>query len=535
MSNLIIFDTFAKGKATTTERSGNCVIYTRVSTKEQADNNMSLDTQRKYCETFAVKNGYPIMGYYGGTFESAKTDERNQFNKMLTAVKRTNQKISYIIVYSVDRFSRSGANAIYIAEQLKKQGISILSVTQPTDSTTASGSLQQNIQFIFSEYDNQLRREKCMTGTKESLLRGEWCTKPPLGYDIIRTNGVRKIVINPKGKLIKKAFVWKAEHGYSSERIREELAKLGLKLCHQRIPEILRNPFYCGLMSHNLLEGKVVEGKHEKLVSRELFLKANDALDQNTHGYKISPENEALPLKRFVKCDTCGSFLRGYIVKSKGLYYYKCNTVGCGNNKSANALNAAFSRVLNRLSLIATDYEKELIKTQMIALYNQSQEDQHSTHETSESQLQEISKKLERIEERFMDEEISKDLYDKYTSKLTEERKQIEQILAKSGNQVSNLEEKINCMIEMAGNLSVYWDSASYSIKQKLQFMLFPEGISYNRKTDECRTSTINSVFLEILRWKQDFTNEKSGIPELNLSYAALVAGSRIELPTLGL
>ncbi|TRU41491.1 MAG: recombinase family protein, partial [Microcystis aeruginosa Ma_QC_Ca_00000000_S207] len=89
MSNLIIFDNFAKGKATIKERSGNCVIYTRVSTKEQADNNMSLDTQRKYCELFAQKNGYTIMGYYGGTYESAKTDERNEFNKMLTTVKKS--------------------------------------------------------------------------------------------------------------------------------------------------------------------------------------------------------------------------------------------------------------------------------------------------------------------------------------------------------------------------------------------------------------------------------------------------------------
>jgi site-specific DNA recombinase len=482
MSNLISFDSFAKGKTTTSNTAGNCVIYTRVSTKEQADNNMSLDTQRKYCETFAQKNGYPILGHYGGTYESAKTDERNQFNKMLATVKKSNQKISYIVVYSVDRFSRSGANAIYIAEPLKKQGISIVSVTQPTDSTTASGSLQQNIQFIFSEYDNQLRREKCVTGTRESLLRGEWCTRLPLGYDIIRTNGVRKIVVNQKGKLLKKAFVWKAEHGYSSERIREELSKLGLKLCHQRIPEILRNPFYCGLISHNLLEGKVVEGKHEKVVSRELFLKANTALNKKTNGYKISLENEALPLKRFMKCDACGSYLRGYIAKKRALYYYKCNTPGCKNNQSATKLNAAFSRIISRFSLIATDSEKDLIKQQIIALYNQSKEDQHSARETAESQLREIVKKLDRIEERFMNEEISKELYDKYTLKLKEERTQIQQVLTRSENPVSNMERKIDYMIEMAGKLGVYWGSANYVVKQKLQFMVFPEGISYNRK-----------------------------------------------------
>jgi len=63
---------------------------------------------------------------------------------------------------------------------LKKVGIVVCSVTQPTDASTASGSLQQNIQFIFSEYENQQRREKCMAGVKEMLMRGEWCTAPPV-------------------------------------------------------------------------------------------------------------------------------------------------------------------------------------------------------------------------------------------------------------------------------------------------------------------------------------------------------------------
>ena len=106
----------------------------------------------------AKKMGYTVLAYFGGTYESAKTDERNEFKNMLSFVKRSREKVSSIIVYSVDRFSRSGANAIFIASELKKQGVNFLSVSQPTDANTASGSLQQNIQFIFSEYDNHLRR-----------------------------------------------------------------------------------------------------------------------------------------------------------------------------------------------------------------------------------------------------------------------------------------------------------------------------------------------------------------------------------------
>ena len=77
MSNdLLFFESFAKGKKVQKFKGSNCVIYTRVSTKEQADNNMSLETQRKHCEQFAIKNQYQIRGYFGGTYESAKTDEQ---------------------------------------------------------------------------------------------------------------------------------------------------------------------------------------------------------------------------------------------------------------------------------------------------------------------------------------------------------------------------------------------------------------------------------------------------------------------------
>ena len=110
----IALQPFAKGGIKQEQRTSNCVVYTRVSSKEQADTNMSLSTQRKLCEQYANKHNLIVLGYFGGTYESAQNDERKEFNTMLAFVKKCREKISYIIVYSVDRFSRSGANAIYI-------------------------------------------------------------------------------------------------------------------------------------------------------------------------------------------------------------------------------------------------------------------------------------------------------------------------------------------------------------------------------------------------------------------------------------
>lgn len=272
MNNTALLKKFAKQpERLARAESANCVIYTRVSTKEQADNNMSLATQMKACEAYAYKNELTVLASFGGTYESAKTDERKEFTRMLTYVKNSRHKVAYILVYSFDRFSRSGPNAIYISESLRKQGIQIRAVTQPVDTMTPTGALQQNILFIFSEHDNQLRRQKCIAGMREMLLRGDWATRPPIGYDMRREHGKQVITINKAGKLIRKAFEWKANEQIENVEIIRRLQAEGLKISKQALTRIFTNIFYCGMMSHSSLEGEIVLGNHPPIVSQELF------------------------------------------------------------------------------------------------------------------------------------------------------------------------------------------------------------------------------------------------------------------------
>src|SRR5580700_5926104 len=101
---------FAKKSDKVTFIDGNSsIIYTRVSGREQQEKNMSLTWQKKYCEELCQRNNYSIVGYFGGTFESAKTDERKEFKRMLEFIKKGKTNISNIIVYSIDRFSRTGS------------------------------------------------------------------------------------------------------------------------------------------------------------------------------------------------------------------------------------------------------------------------------------------------------------------------------------------------------------------------------------------------------------------------------------------
>ena len=531
MADISIFDTFAKGKKSIQKISGtNCVIYTRVSSKEQSEN-LSLSTQLKACNHYAERANYNVVAKFGGTYESAETDERKEFSAMITYVRKSKEKISYILVYSLERFSRND-NSIWLSGELRKLGIEIVSVTQPIDTSNASGQMQQKMLFLFGEFDNQLRKQKCMAGIKDMLLGGDWPTMPPLGYSIVRRDGKRSIVVNEKGKLLKLAFEWKADLSVTNEEIRLRLDKRGLKLNHQRISEIFRNPFYCGLMAHNMLEGKVVPGNHEKLISKTIFLKVNGLLDKNTQGYTINEENEAIPLKRFLLCDHCEKPLRGYMVRKKGIYYYKCNTVGCGNNKNARELNHRFRNILQAMNLDGPEELREVIKANAIITFNKMTKGDEDACQLLRIEYKKVTDKIERLEERYVEEEITSEMFNKFIVKYSAEKEDLEGKINALPKEVSNLDQCVEMTMDFATKMASRWDSADYLTKQEIQYLVFPDGIKYNRKNDNCRTTRINSFFLYAAYLQQLMTKKKRGIPELSLNYASfadLVASTGIE------
>lgn len=337
------FQQFAK-TTDTIKMTNNAVIYTRVSSKEQAEGNASLDTQLKYCNEYAIKKGYNVVEYFGGTYESAKNDERKEFNLMLTYLKNR-KSISYIIVYSYDRFSRTGANAAYISSNLKKRGIHTISVSQEVDTSKPSGVFQENLYYMFSQFDNELRKDKSVTGMKEKLRNGYWCFSPPIGYtktNLGSTADKAILVLNNKGKMLQKCFNWVLNKGWNLVETSEETKKRGEYISSRRLSLYLRNPFYAGLITSSLIPNEIYEGKHEKAISYSTFKAVNDILDGkkiSRKGIKTAKANENIPLRGFIICDVCGTKMTAYKASKNQEYYYKCNQKGCKNNQRADEIH----------------------------------------------------------------------------------------------------------------------------------------------------------------------------------------------------
>jgi site-specific DNA recombinase len=157
--NVSLLNKFARGtvKVVNNDEVLNCVIYTRVSSKEQMDNNGSLDSQRKYCTEYTLKNRLDVKGFFGGTYESAKSDERKEFNRMLKFVKGSKAKISYLIVHSTFGLTRNEVNIIYFKKELEKVGVAIILATTNKPHYDKSSHLGESIRFLFNKYSNNLK------------------------------------------------------------------------------------------------------------------------------------------------------------------------------------------------------------------------------------------------------------------------------------------------------------------------------------------------------------------------------------------
>jgi len=189
-------------KPTTTTPTIRCAIYTRKSSEEGLDQEFnSLDAQRESAEAFiasqkaggwvALPDQYNDGGFSGGSMERPAVD------RLLRDI--TNGKIDCVVVYKVDRLSRSLMDFSRIMETFEKHGVSFVSVTQHFNTTHSMGRLTLNILLSFAQFEREIIGERIRDKLSAQARRGKWTGGIPiLGYDVDRTGGSPKLVINAK-------------------------------------------------------------------------------------------------------------------------------------------------------------------------------------------------------------------------------------------------------------------------------------------------------------------------------------------------
>ena len=498
----------------------NCVIWTRVSTKRQEDNGGSLDDQKCKCEEFAKQNGYKIKGYFGGTHESAKTPGP-MLKEMYQAI-RKDKTITHLIISAVDRFSRSVAQGATIIANLMQLKVIIVEAASGVDSSTREGMMMIHFKLGLAEWDNGNRTDKFTSGRKHCLESGVYCgSAKPLGYDKHGKSMGTTFTINDKGRLIAKAFRWKLQ-GLANHQILSRLSTFGLDMSKQKLHKILTNPFYAGKIRHKMLDGKLVDGNQPKIVSYEDFLRVQEIMSGRTGVYKHKKETPRFPLKRHVLCSKDHTPFTAYTVKKKNIDYYKCNLNGCKTNVSAKKLHNRYEDVLRFYNI--PDALKPILHGVVSTMMLSENEQQERQEIALKKQRTECLNKLKTCKMRFGMGDIDEDVYQTTNEMLQEKLDKIELELAKCRKDLSNLDGDVNEVLAMCCKLDCLWKDSSLETSQKLQNLLFPEGILWDKEKDDYRTFNENEALAVIARVSSSYENKKEDFPEEKSSKVNLCA-----------
>ena len=511
---------FAKGSKEQEIKLGrNAIIYTRVSSSEQVDG-QSLEVQSIKCKEYAKSHGYTVLAEFGGTYESAKSDkERKEFTRMLDFIKKSNrknstQKVDIVIVFSTSRFSRTGSTTII--EEVEARGAYVVSATSTYDPSTPTGKYMQIMELANARFQNDEKRRITIENSINALLKGRWIGKAPRGYDQKTTKKEQIITINEEGKLLRKAFIWKAEQKLSNEEIRQRLAKEGLHICKQKLSEVFKNPFYCGYMAHKFLRGDIVKGNHPPLISKELLLKVNGELAKNHNGYEQKIDKEYAPLLGSIICPCCGKNLTASIsTKMRKKYgrsdigYYTCSRKGCKYNSSTKSVHNAFEEELDKY--ILSNKVSGLLKLQLTITFENMNQENRERAKSIKSNIKKKEKELEQVEGNYAlcTDPKKQGIFEKVIDRLEEELKDLNKEFSMINTEILNLDKFIDFSFRMRNNLFTLWQLQGLEGKRKLQKLVFPNGFIYDKNTEHIEPVRVNQFFLLKYTYPTNYEDKK--------------------------
>jgi len=411
----------ARGAADTAPASViRCAIYTRKSTEEGLQQEFnSLDAQREAAEAFilsqknegwhVVETRYDDGGYTGGNME------RPALQRLLADINQ--RAVDCVVVYKVDRLSRSLLDFARIMEVFEKRGISFVSVTQQFNTTNSLGRLTLNILLSFAQFEREIISERTRDKLSAARRKGKWIGgMPVLGYDIDPKGG--KLLVNAhEARIVREMFELYLKHGSISGvlqeidelgwRSKEWTTAAGRKIEGKRFHKstvyaVLKNALYTGVVVHKEV---AYPGEHERIIDQRTWERTQSMLQQGacTRGAVAKNKYGAL-LRGLLFCAHCGTPMMHTTTQNgtrRYRYYvcYKAQQKGWKNCKTKSVQAEAIEgAVLNSIRRLGTDpHLAEAVLAECMNQLSRRREDLLAEQDTARRTLRQLNLELARL------------------------------------------------------------------------------------------------------------------------------------------
>ncbi len=273
-------------------------IYIRVSTDAQREEGYSIDAQKEMLTAYCVSKGIKKYDYYiDGGFTGSNID-RPALTRLIDDIK--NDKISCVIVYKLDRLSRSQKDTLFLIEDIfNPKGVDFVSLNESMDTSTPLGRLMLGILSAFAQLERENIRERTSMGMKERVKNGYWMGggRVPFGYDYDSESGI--LVPNQDADTVRKVYELYLK-GYSTNTI----ARM-LNLSYERLArQILTRKTNAGFIVY---KGEEFLGKHQPIVSLDTYEQTMQMMAERSDRRQ---SDAGYLLTGLVRCGACGAKMR---------------------------------------------------------------------------------------------------------------------------------------------------------------------------------------------------------------------------------
>lgn len=286
-------------------------IYIRVSTDAQAEEGYSVEAQKEQLTAYCVSKRIKHYELYIDGGWSGSNLARPEIQRLIQDVK--DNKISHVIVFKLDRLSRSQKDTLYLIEDVfNPHDVSFVSLNESMDTSTPMGRLMIGILSAFAQLERENIRLRTRMGMKERVKAGYWMGggKIPFGYDYDSEDGI--LVPNKDAEKVKQVYAL-----YIAGKSPQVIANLlGLKY-EKLVTQILIRKCNYGVIEYN---GEIYQGKHEPIISKETYDMAMKCMYERKAVRANSTEHL---LTGLVYCGKCGAKMR-YIKWGGQGYKFMC-------------------------------------------------------------------------------------------------------------------------------------------------------------------------------------------------------------------
>ena len=538
-----------KKKNLTLSDFNNAIVwsYTRVSTKDQFVNNGSIETQVNRIKSFAKANNLIITQEFDAEYESSKRlNTQSTLGELMDKIKKTHasKRPKMILIWSPSRFGRAGAEHIQLFVSLRKEfNVYLYSVSTDNHTFNERAENEFSTQLLYAQKENFSRQDTIIPGLINSLENGKVFGRSPKGYDHYgprvtdpaKVQAFQEIKINNDGKFIKEAFKMKIYKFCTDVDIMQWLSSKGIKMKKQTISDIWRNRFYTGTIENTLLEGRLIKGSWEPMITLKEFNQLQQILcKSNLVGTPRLKGKESTPLiPQFLNCAECNTKMTSYHNKVKNLYYYKCNCC----NKTVNAetfsksknkgVHEQFGEELDKLSFPKVMHN--LFAVQLKKLIEDDMSNSTEKKRLLTREINELKEAFDKMEFRYATNEISKEIFDRQGKKLKDEMEQNIRNLDFMPSKKSNLDEALKYFLKTTENPRELYDSLDYDKKRKFQGLLFPEGLQFSLEKKQNLTSKTSVLFDLTNCFSNNYDLKKEQTHQQKANESVYVPGAGVE------